>query len=95
MASNFGIVFVTKGEYRIAQTLIENGADAKAADAKGFTALYLSLQGKNDLDLVKLLIEHGANVNVDTFENGYSPLDNAILNERGNCISIANTRTII
>lgn len=88
----FKIVCISKGDDKIAQMLIEKGADVNAADeGDGYTPLHLSFKGENNLHMVKLLIEHGANINIESFRDGSSPLDKAIYEQRGNCISIADT----
>lgn len=94
MPAIFKIVFISKGDIKIVQMLIEYGADVNAVDeGDGYTPLHILFEGKNDLDMVKLLIEHGANINADSFGDCYSPLDIAILKEHGNWIStIADTR---
>lgn len=47
------------GQRDTAEALIKRGADVNAT-AKGFTALRLAVE-KNDVNMVKLLLDHGAN----------------------------------
>ena len=60
-----------KGDYDSASLLLENQADPSAATAN-FTVLQASIASGN-LDLVKLLVKKGADVNA-TFFYGWSPL---------------------
>ncbi|TBL71240.1 ankyrin repeat domain-containing protein [Paenibacillus thalictri] len=56
--------------------LIEAGADVNKRDADGSTPL-ISIANRGMTDLVKLLLDHGANPNAKAY-NGYSPLKAAV-----------------
>lgn len=61
-----------------AYALVEKGANPNALDAEGYPILsYVARCGS--IDLCKLLLNHGANVN-KTGKNGYTPLDAIFLN---------------
>lgn len=49
---------VFNGQYDVAKSLIERGADVSAS-AKGYNALCLAVE-RNDKDMVELLLDHGA-----------------------------------
>lgn len=73
------LVAIMNGHYALADFLLEKGADANASDSKGRAALYAAVDMRNlewstrpappekdamtELDLIKALIAHGANVN--------------------------------
>ncbi len=61
-----------KGHTDVVKLLVEAGADANKADAKGDTPLYMASQN-NHTDIVKLLLGAGADVNKD-MNNGVTPL---------------------
>jgi ankyrin repeat protein len=64
---------VVKGERTRVQTLIEKGADVKAATTEGVTPLHRAAE-KGHREVVALLLEKGAAVNVATTDNGVTPL---------------------
>ena len=59
----------------IAQKNIDNAFDIDEADEYGCSALHLAVQIQN-LDLVKVLVNHGANVHLKN-QKGFSPLFHA------------------
>jgi hypothetical protein len=61
-----------KGYTDIVKLLVEVGADANKADAKGDTPLYMASQN-NHTDIVKLLLGAGADVN-KAMDDGVTPL---------------------
>lgn len=65
--------------------LIEGGADPNALDDDGHTPLHLAAQG--ELGCVKALLQHGADVNKQSEENGLTPLFEAIKYGDYECVS--------
>jgi uncharacterized protein len=57
------------GQQEISLFLLDKGADANAADARGFTALHYAALRRNMLELVKALLAHGANPNARLSRN--------------------------
>ncbi|MCA9795600.1 MAG: ankyrin repeat domain-containing protein, partial [Candidatus Eremiobacteraeota bacterium] len=60
---------------KLALVMIDKGADVKAQDKRGFTALHHAA-GMGDVELVKLLLAKGASKEVSN-EDGKTPLDMA------------------
>ena len=60
-------------DWAVVHGLIEQGADVNSAQGDGMTALHWAAW-HGEADLVRLLIEVGANVGVATRINGYTPL---------------------
>lgn len=71
--------------------LIEAGADVNAIindDKNGYTPMHFAILNiyTPSLEMVKFLFEHGANINTDLLGNfNYSPLDLAVMMDKGNC----------
>jgi ankyrin repeat protein len=63
------------GNLKAAKILVDLGADVRAKDNQGNTALYWACMG--NLDIVKILVENGADIDVNT--NGITPLMTAII----------------
>ncbi len=61
----------------VPRLLLAAGANANAADARGDTALLEAVRSTS-LHLVKLLVEHGANVHYENPDTGASPLKLAV-----------------
>jgi ankyrin repeat protein len=59
--------------------LLEAGCDVNAQDEEGRTAL-IQATLYNNVEVVQILIEHGANVNTQDFFNGYAALHLAARN---------------
>jgi len=66
---------LNEGDLHQAMALVKDGADVKAAQSNGTTALHLAVYN-NDLDLVKALIKNGADVNTVN-KYGSSPMSEA------------------
>jgi ankyrin repeat protein len=65
---------VTSGDLRICRALLQHGADLESKDSEGCTAIFRAVTGK--IDVLRFLIEEGADVNVVT-TSGASLLRNA------------------
>ncbi len=70
-----------KGNLDAAQVLLAHGADPIPADSEGHTALSLAQEhaGENRVPLMRMLLEHGANPNEQTGEDGWNPLMTAVV----------------
>lgn len=66
------------GNWHIANVLLEGGADPNLNDDVGFPPLYCAIRLDRIIS-VKMLIEHGANVDI-TFKDGITPLGLAASN---------------
>jgi len=58
------LVASAMGRTKAAALLLDNGADANAVDANGFTALHYAARRKGALGIVSALLAHGAKPNV-------------------------------
>ena len=58
---------------KIVRVLVEKGVNVNAADARGYTALHLTVTEKR-LEAVRELIKSGADVNVEEYGNKCTPL---------------------
>lgn len=73
-------VAVDYKSFEIARLLIKNKADVNIANKQGFTPLLKLLGGKDpDIEMLKLFLENGANVNVQTGYEKKSPLHYATM----------------
>ncbi|MBK8397606.1 MAG: ankyrin repeat domain-containing protein [Leptospiraceae bacterium] len=72
---------IQAGDLEDTKKAIADKADLEAELQKNITPLELAIK-KNKLDIVKLLIEKGANVNPTKAESGYTPLHVAAINNR-------------
>jgi bla regulator protein BlaR1 len=65
--------------YKVAKELLEAGADPNVADEEGRTPLACAAGNRDRVDLVQLLLDHGARVDsVD--KRGSQPLESAVFN---------------
>jgi ankyrin repeat protein len=72
---------VQKRNAELVGRLLEKGADANLADDNGVTPLYGAVIGENvDTGIVRMLIEKGANVNVQSTTRGATPLIYTVVN---------------
>jgi ankyrin repeat protein len=72
----------TAGNARKLKKLLTAGADVNARDSEGDTCLYLACRD-GWLDVVKLLVEHGADVNLPIAYRGMLPLGVASQRKNG------------
>jgi ankyrin repeat protein len=64
---------IRDGKFKIAEYLLEAGADHGLTDKRGFTPLHIAV-ARNDIRLVQCLLDHGAAINVRTKNDGRTPL---------------------
>lgn len=60
------------------QYVLGKGADVNVVTGKGETALTIAIQ-KNQMEIINILLDKGANVNTFNPKNGLRPIDLAIL----------------
>lgn len=65
------------GDIKAVKTLLQNTVDPDERDAFGGTALHAAMFQQNT-DIIRLLIEHGFDVNAQGRSNGYTPLHDAV-----------------
>ena len=71
------VIAITEQHYDVAGLLVSRGANLEVKAFRreaGWTALHFAVRHHGDLELIKLLVDKGANVNART-DNGYTPLD--------------------
>ena len=68
-------VAIKMGDLKVAQLLLDNGADINAQDFNGYTPLILAVKMRN-LELVTFVVTHGADVNLAN-KDGVTPLHQA------------------
>lgn len=74
------------GFYEIVEILLKNGVDANSRISKGkYTALMYASYRRDSIEIVKLLIEYGADVNLKDYR-GQTALIWAIMNESAESI---------
>ncbi|XP_053683158.1 tyrosine-protein kinase Shark [Sabethes cyaneus] len=73
-------------EARILEKLIERGSNINNRDAQGNTPLHYACRRQNGLDMVRLLIHAGANIQARNKDTGWVPLHEAAAN--GNLESV-------
>lgn len=72
---------VQKRNAELVRRLLDKGADPNLADDNGVTPLYAAVIGENvDTGIVRMLIEKGANVNVQSTTRGATPLIYTVVN---------------
>ncbi len=64
---------IRDGKFRVAEYLLDAGADHGLTDKRGCAPLHIAVAG-NDVRLVLCLLDHGAQVNIRTQSNGRTPL---------------------
>src|SRR5688572_4236345 len=64
---------VKKGDVAAVRSLLESGADANTAQGDGLSVLHLAAQ-QGSVEIAKLLIGRGANLEAKTRIGGYTPL---------------------
>jgi hypothetical protein len=80
-ASNFGY-------FEVAELLLDAGADVNTVNDSGRTALTLSaLQGRNSIEIIRLLVSRGADLNAGTEQN-ISALGEACWNGRPETVKL-------
>jgi ankyrin repeat protein len=65
------------GDIKRVQDLLAKGVNPDARDSYGGTALHAAMFQKN-MEIVKLLLEHGFDVNAIGPQNGYTPMHDAV-----------------
>ena len=69
---------ITEKNVRLAELLLQNGADVDTKNERGQTLLYGEVNKANNLEIVKLLVRYGADVNaIDNY--GIPVIDRAVL----------------
>ena len=71
------INFLLQLDFKKAEDLIKEGADPNTQDNNGWTPLHEVAQ-RNHLELVRLLLEAGANPNIPGGDENYTPLHDAV-----------------
>lgn len=66
-----------KGDISRVRELLKAPVDVDARDSFGGTALHAAMF-QNNMDIVKLLLEHGFNPDAQGTSNGYTPLHDAV-----------------
>ena len=64
---------IRDGKFRVAELLLEAGADPNLTDRRGFTPVHIAV-ARNDAKLVQRLLDHGAAINARTHSDGRTPL---------------------
>ena len=64
---------IRDGKFRVAELLLEAGADPNLADRRGFAPVHIAV-ARNDAKLVRRLLDHGTAINVRTHSDGKTPL---------------------
>lgn len=82
-------IAASRGNVEITRALLEAGADVSCTDAVGTTALGAAVMSRAPLDVISLLLEHGADAHRPN-HRGQSPLD---LARRSSSIEIVTLLT--
>jgi ankyrin repeat protein len=64
---------IRDGKFRVAELLLEAGADPNLADRRGFAPVHIAV-ARNEVKLVQRLLDHDAAINVRTYGDGKTPL---------------------
>jgi uncharacterized protein len=70
-------IAANKGDAKIVKEILQTSPDVDARDSYGGTALHAAMF-QDDIEIVRLLIEHGYDVNAVGPTNGYTPLHDAV-----------------
>jgi cytohesin len=77
------------GRKDVVELLIANGAEVDVKDKSGLTPLYWAVAHKRtDSDVIEYLIDRGGDVNTRTQVEGYTPLRNAVINQRKDIVEL-------
>ena len=69
---------LTNGNISLAMALLERGADPNEKDGNNKTALHIAARNEEALECVKLLVEKGADIEVETIDGGHTPVRHAL-----------------
>ena len=75
------------GELQKVRDLLQKGANPDARDSFGGTALHAAMFQKN-MEVVKVLLEHGCDLNAQGTGNGYTPLHDAVWADNGEAVNL-------
>jgi len=78
------VYWASLGRTELVEEALNSGADANAVDADGYSALHAAAEN-NHIDIVKLLIAKGANVN---YKDSYTALELANMSENAEVVDI-------
>ena len=79
------IIASYRGDENMVREILAAGTDKNVRDALGATALHAATYQLN-LNVVKLLVDHGFDLNAQDTKNGYTPLHTAVA---ANNVSVA------
>ena len=75
------------GELQKVRDLLQKGANPDARDSFGGTALHAAMFQKN-MEVVKVLLEHGCDINAQGTGNGYTPLHDAVWSDNEEAVNL-------
>ena len=75
------------GELQKVRDLLQKGANPDARDSFGGTALHAAMFQKN-MEVVKVLLDHGCDLNAQGTGNGYTPLHDAVWADNGQALNL-------
>jgi ankyrin repeat protein len=75
------------GELQKVRDLLQKGANPDARDSFGGTALHAAMFQKN-MEVVKVLLDHGCDINAQGTGNGYTPLHDAVWADNGEAVNL-------